>query len=223
MLFKRFEDAQAYEAPNHWGVVGLRLQGFEEGGPENQWIGLSQFLPGGGAGPDSTPFEKVYVVLEGEMTITVDGENTVLRRFDSCTIPAGQEWVKKIADKNCMSADPEDCLVWCLVEIPEQQIDRYELIDTSQSKEYEIEYITSKRLVQKGGHVEWKEVICQPQINNLLVSQLNEALFREGIDFTPTNKFNRTLKNALISYQRANGLPIGNLDVETLDLLGINY
>lgn len=91
MLLKRFEDAQTYEAPNHWGVVGLRLQGFEEGGPENQWIGLSQFLPGGGAGPDSTPFEKVYVVLEGEMTITIDGENTVLRRFDSCTIPAGQE------------------------------------------------------------------------------------------------------------------------------------
>ena len=69
MLIKRFEDAETYEAPNHWGVTGLRLQGFENGGPENQWIGFSQFLPGGGAGPDSTPFEKVYVVLEGEMTI----------------------------------------------------------------------------------------------------------------------------------------------------------
>lgn len=91
MLVKRFKDAEPYEAPNHWGVVGLRLQGFESGGPENQWIGLSQFLPGGGAGPDSTPFEKVYVVIEGEMTITVDGEDTVLSRFDSCTIPAGQE------------------------------------------------------------------------------------------------------------------------------------
>ncbi len=31
--------------------MGLRLQGFEEGGPTNQWVGLSQFLPGGGAGP----------------------------------------------------------------------------------------------------------------------------------------------------------------------------
>ncbi|MBX2839086.1 MAG: cupin domain-containing protein [Gammaproteobacteria bacterium] len=91
MLVKRFKDAEVYEAPNHWGVTGLRLQGFEEGGPENQWVGLSQFLPGGGAGPDSTPFEKVYVVLEGEMTVTINSEDTVLGRFDSCTIPAGEE------------------------------------------------------------------------------------------------------------------------------------
>jgi len=88
MFLKRFEDAQPYDAPNHRDVIGLRLQGFEEHGPKNQWIGLSQFLPGGGAGPDSTPFEKVYVVVEGEMTVVVDGKETVLRKFDSCTIPA---------------------------------------------------------------------------------------------------------------------------------------
>ncbi|MGI9499330.1 MAG: cupin domain-containing protein [Geminicoccaceae bacterium] len=86
MLIKRFEDAKAYEAPNHWGVHGLRLQGFEDGGPVNQWVGFSQFLPSGGAGPDATPFEKVYVVLEGEMTIEWDGKTEVLRPMDSCTI-----------------------------------------------------------------------------------------------------------------------------------------
>ena len=91
MLIKRFEDATAYDAPNHWGVHGLRLQGFEEGGPTNQWVGYSQFLPGGGAGPDSTPFEKVYVVLEGEMTIEWDGQSATLHAMDSCTIPPGQE------------------------------------------------------------------------------------------------------------------------------------
>ena len=51
MFVKRFADAKPYEAPNHRGVVGLRLQGFEPGGPANQWVGYSQFLPGGGAGP----------------------------------------------------------------------------------------------------------------------------------------------------------------------------
>lgn len=98
MHVKRFSDAPQYEAPNHWGVVGLRLQGFEEGGPENQWVGLSQFLPGGGAGPDSTPFEKVYVILEGEMTVTIGGEETVLRRYDSCTIEPGE--VRKIENRS---------------------------------------------------------------------------------------------------------------------------
>lgn len=97
MHLKRFDEAEAYEAPNHWDVVGLRLQGFEEGGPTNQWVGLSQFLPGGGAGPDSTPFEKVYVVLDGEMTVIVDGEETTLCRFDSCTIPPNE--VRKIENR----------------------------------------------------------------------------------------------------------------------------
>lgn len=90
MHVKRFSDAQPYEAPNHHGVVGLRLQGFEPNGPTNQWVGLSQFLPGGGAGPDSTSFEKVYVVLDGEMTLIVDGEEVVLKKYDSCTIPADE-------------------------------------------------------------------------------------------------------------------------------------
>ena len=90
MHLKRFEEAKPYDAPNHRGVVGLRLQGFEPGGPTNQWVGLSQFLPGGGAGPDSTPFEKVYIVIDGEMTVVVDGQETVLKKFDSCTIAANE-------------------------------------------------------------------------------------------------------------------------------------
>lgn len=86
MLVKRYADAKPYEAANHRDVKGLRLQGFEAGGPTNQWVGLSHFLPGGGAGPDATPLEKVYVVIEGEMTVLVGGKETVLKRLDSCTI-----------------------------------------------------------------------------------------------------------------------------------------
>lgn len=98
MLVKRFHEARPYEAPNHRGVVGLRLQGFEPGGPANQWIGYSQFLPGGGAGPDSTPFEKVYVVLEGEMAVIVDGQEMVLKPMDSCTIAPNE--VREIVNRS---------------------------------------------------------------------------------------------------------------------------
>jgi len=31
---------------------------------------------------------------------------------------AKEEWVKKKADRNCLSANPDDCMVWCLVKIP---------------------------------------------------------------------------------------------------------
>lgn len=90
MHTKRFADAKPYDAPNHRGVVGLRLQGFEAGGPTNQWVGLSQFLPGGGAGPDQTPFEKVYVVLDGQISVTASGTKTVLSKYDSCTVLPGE-------------------------------------------------------------------------------------------------------------------------------------
>jgi mannose-6-phosphate isomerase-like protein (cupin superfamily) len=86
----RFAEALPYEAPNHRDVRSLRLQGFMDAGPRNQWVGLSHFLPGGGAGPDASPIEKVYVVLDGEMTVLAGGTETVLRRLDSCTIPAGE-------------------------------------------------------------------------------------------------------------------------------------
>jgi len=90
MFVKRFEDARPYEAANHRECVGLRLQGWEKGSSQSHWVGMSHFLPGGGAGPDSTPFEKIYVVLEGELTVIIDGAETVLRKYDSCTIAADE-------------------------------------------------------------------------------------------------------------------------------------
>ena len=111
MLVKKFADAKPYEAPNHRGVVGLRLQGFEPGGPTNQWVGFSQFLPGGGAGPDSTPFEKVYVVLEGRLTVIVDGKETVLERMDSCTLAPGE--VREIVNR-----DNDVCKILVVIPYP---------------------------------------------------------------------------------------------------------
>jgi len=97
MHVKRFQDAKPYQAPNHRGNVGLRLQGYEPGGPTNQWVGYSQYLPGGGAGPDSTPFEKVYVVIEGELTIIAGGAEVVLGPLDSCTI--ARDEVREIVNR----------------------------------------------------------------------------------------------------------------------------
>ena len=86
----RLADAQPYEAPKHFDMRGLRLQGFDASGTEAFWVGLSNFLPGGGAEMDATPIEKVYVVVEGEVTVTTETAVTVLRRFDSCRLAAGE-------------------------------------------------------------------------------------------------------------------------------------
>jgi quercetin dioxygenase-like cupin family protein len=86
MLVRRFAEAKAYEAPNHRNYSSLRLFGAEAGGPKQFVVGLSHFLPGGGAGPDASPTEKVYTILSGELTVIVDGKETVLRALDSCFI-----------------------------------------------------------------------------------------------------------------------------------------
>ena len=44
------------------------------------------FPPGGGAGPDSSPFEKNYVCLVGSVTVVVDSVEFVLNPMDSCTV-----------------------------------------------------------------------------------------------------------------------------------------
>lgn len=91
MEITRFEDAQRYDAPGHFDMRGLRLQGFDASSSTFAWTGFSQFLPGGGAEMANSPLEKIYVVLEGEVTVELgSGEKHTLSRQDSCFIPAGE-------------------------------------------------------------------------------------------------------------------------------------
>lgn len=88
---KKLSEAPRYDAPNHRDMRAMRVQGFEEGGPQAFWVGLSHFLPGGGAGPDAGGIEKVYVMLSGQMALTAGGEKQVLGPMDSVCIPANVE------------------------------------------------------------------------------------------------------------------------------------
>lgn len=84
MKVVRLAEAGSYQAPGHFDMRGLRLQGFDVSDTKGFWVGLSNFLPGGGAERDATPIEKVYVVVEGEVTVTTDEGDVVLGRYDSC-------------------------------------------------------------------------------------------------------------------------------------------
>ena len=89
MKVKRFNDAKSYEAANHRGYTSFALINKAEG-IKNFTLGLSHFLPGGGAGPDAGAVEKTYTILSGELTIIVNGQETILEPMDSCYIPAGE-------------------------------------------------------------------------------------------------------------------------------------
>ena len=71
MIKRTINDLKAYEAPGHFGMTAMRIHGKEETGADKFWIGVSTFLPGGGAeyAYEDNPLEKVYYMLEGEMTV----------------------------------------------------------------------------------------------------------------------------------------------------------
>lgn len=84
------KDVKPYQALKHFNMTALRLQGKEETGTQKFWMGLSHFLPGGGAEYESTPAEKVYFVLEGEVTVKNKDEKVVLKAWDSIFIGPGE-------------------------------------------------------------------------------------------------------------------------------------
>ena len=87
----RLAEAPAYEAPKHFDVSSLRLQSAETSGAEFCAVGLSYYQPGGRAEMDAGPQPKIYVVLSGEISVTLaSGEKTVLGPFDSCVIEANE-------------------------------------------------------------------------------------------------------------------------------------
>ncbi len=86
-----------YEAAGHFKMVALRLSGKEETGAEKFWVGMSHFLPGGGAEFGATPAEKYYFVLDGEITVKTKKEEITLGRWDSVYIGPneGREIINK--------------------------------------------------------------------------------------------------------------------------------
>ena len=74
--------------PKHFNVVSGKFQGEAETGLKSFWMGMSHYLPGGGvefSGADSAE-EKVYFILEGELTVKTETEEFVLGHWDSLYI-----------------------------------------------------------------------------------------------------------------------------------------
>jgi glyoxylate utilization-related uncharacterized protein len=88
-----FDDIKKFGTPpKHFNVVSGRFQGEAETGLTKFWMGMSHYLPGGGvefSGADSTE-EKVYFILDGELTVKGENEEFVLGKWDSLYIGPGE-------------------------------------------------------------------------------------------------------------------------------------
>ena len=91
MQITRIKQAARCTAPKHFDMSALRLQGLDASPAKFAWVGLSHFLPGGGAEMDTGTTEKIYVVLAGEITIGLEGGRVErLGPLDSCHLAAGE-------------------------------------------------------------------------------------------------------------------------------------
>jgi len=81
MIKRTYEELEPYFPAGHFGVTCKRYHGKDETGPD------------GGAdwAYDDNPLEKVYFVLEGEMTVTdKDGNKYVIHKNESISFPPNE-------------------------------------------------------------------------------------------------------------------------------------
>jgi len=124
--------------------------------------------------------------------------------------------------------------IMCLVEIPAT----YKTISkkvlktpaSTRSREIPAEYRTvqkyttvTRQEVVTEGKMDWREILCETNATPQHVTSIQRALMKAG--YNPGSVDGRigpgTLR-AVSAYQRAKGLPVGNLDMQTIKSLGLN-
>lgn len=82
---------------------------------------------------------------------------------------------------------------------------------------------TRRVLVSKGGYTNWVEVVCDTDIDVSLIKRvqvkLNDLGYNAG---TADGIMGSGTKKALEKYQSDNNLPVGNLNIATMQKLGVN-
>ncbi len=86
-----FAEAPFYTLPGHDQIVARRLQGAEASSAAFAVVGHSSFPTGAVVPMDTGAIDKIYIVTEGELTVTEsDGRTHVLSSGDSIFIPIGE-------------------------------------------------------------------------------------------------------------------------------------
>lgn len=84
----RFNECKPYYPPKHDAQVhAMHLQHKSMGCDAPYWVGCSYYLPGSKAEMATSPLDKIYVVLEGELTVEMEGRESIkLNKGDSIWI-----------------------------------------------------------------------------------------------------------------------------------------
>ncbi len=97
--------------------------------------------------------------------------------------------------------------------------------ETTREEVIPAEYTTvkEKRLVRKGGYTVWTEILCADQTTSNKIVSVQRALRDAGYNPGPIDGvMGLKTQTALKQYQTDKGLPVGNLNLETLSSLGVS-
>lgn len=75
-----------------------------------------------------------------------------------------------------------------------------------------------------GGYIAWREVLCGDKVSASIVMEIQKKLEQRGYDSgVIDNVMGSRTKQALTKFQKDHSLPVGNLDIETLRALEVQY
>ena len=198
-----------------------------------------------------TVYDTVVISPATTKTYTVPAEYEYIKEQVMVT-PASTKWIKGKADAGCLSANPADCQVRCLVEVPATYktiekkvlknqaytreetmpmqykiVTREVIVEAEKIVQIEIpatyKTVQKRVVVEKGGYQVWREILCGNDLTTEKIIQIQRALQANGYNPGPIDDvFGPLTKAALIQYQKDKGLPVGNLNLETLKALGVN-
>ncbi len=89
----------------------------------------------------------------------------------------------------------------------------------------EAEYRTvSKRTMVEASYLEWRQILCETNMNNATVLDIQKALKAKGFNpGTIDGIHGKDTQNAINAFQKANNIPSGALTYETVAALGLSY
>jgi len=91
MKVTRLGEAKKYSPPKHSETChAMWLQHKSMGSDAPYWVGCSYYLPGATADWDASPLDKIYIILDGELTMAFDDQEVTLGPMDSIYIGPGE-------------------------------------------------------------------------------------------------------------------------------------
>ena len=95
------------------------------------------------------------------------------------------------------------------------------LVDTLFYKDFRFERFETQKLVKSDGVLHETEVLCSDARTPNIFLQISAALKSFGYLETPKTEWDMKFSQAIQQFQKDNSLPIGDLNLETLQFMGI--